>query len=77
MIATAIGKCPRCGAMHREDHPALSRADHHTDVCAKCGSEEAAGQLDGDFSARASLRVAPRGVRPEWVEYCATLLVAE
>lgn len=33
-------KCPRCGKIYFE-HPAISRADNKTEICPKCGAEEA------------------------------------
>jgi len=33
-------KCPRCGKSY-VGFPALSRRDNKTDICSKCGTEEA------------------------------------
>ena len=33
-------RCPRCGEFTR-DYPALSRKDNKTDVCDRCGTDEA------------------------------------
>lgn len=34
--------CPRCGVpMNPRDYPALSRTDDKTDVCGRCGMDEA------------------------------------
>lgn len=33
-------RCPRCGKM-TTDYPALSRKDNKTEICSKCGTEEA------------------------------------
>lgn len=32
--------CPRCGVTYT-DYPALSRLDNKTDICTKCGTDEA------------------------------------
>ena len=32
--------CPRCGK-ETTDFPALSRRDNETEICSKCGTEEA------------------------------------
>lgn len=32
--------CPACGQEY-EGHPALSRADNHTEICPECGIREA------------------------------------
>lgn len=34
------GTCPRCKKVYTE-YPALSRLDNKTDICSKCGTEEA------------------------------------
>lgn len=32
--------CPRCSVSY-SDYPALSRVDNKTDICPKCGTDEA------------------------------------
>ena len=39
-----VKKCPNCGAYYIL-HPALSRLDNKTEICPKCGKEEAVLQL--------------------------------
>lgn len=39
--------CPRCKRWVDMKHPALSRADNKTNVCSRCGSEEAIEQMNG------------------------------
>lgn len=34
------GTCPRCKQDYTE-YPALSRVDNKTDICSRCGTEEA------------------------------------
>jgi len=34
------GNCPRCKKDY-DDYPALSRLDNKTNICSKCGTEEA------------------------------------
>jgi len=34
------GNCPRCKKDYKE-YPALSRVDNKTNICSKCGTEEA------------------------------------
>jgi tetratricopeptide (TPR) repeat protein len=62
--------CPRCGGPLPQHLAALSRADNSTEVCSRCGDEEAAGQMGGRLTALASTTVAPRGLLPEWRRYC-------
>lgn len=35
-----IQKCPKCGKEFTE-HPAISRVDNETEICSKCGVDEA------------------------------------
>lgn len=42
MTTTDWTPCPRCGVeMNPRDYPAISRTDDRTDVCSRCGIDEA------------------------------------
>lgn len=41
---TQVRKCPHCGAYYTQ-RPALSRLDNKTEICPKCGKEEAVLQF--------------------------------
>ena len=40
--------CPRCGKLYYE-YPAISRKDNTTEICPKCGTEEALLQFDNNY----------------------------
>lgn len=41
-----LRKCPKCGKKYY-GYPALSREDNKTEICSKCGIEEALATLYG------------------------------
>ena len=45
---TDYKKCPRCGKLYTE-HPAISRKDNKTEICSRCGTEEALEQAGFDY----------------------------
>ena len=39
-MTSEVRTCPRCKKQYTE-YPALSRLDNKTDICSKCGTDEA------------------------------------
>lgn len=71
MSARVAEPCPRCGGPvpdeeHQGEYPgALSRWDNRTEVCSRCGSEEAVAQW---MARDATAAVHPVTGRRPWVK---------